>query len=61
MTTKTRNYLLIIAGIVLLVGIAAATGNGLFLIFTSAYVIPPLLFLYAIGRVLVAVVRWLER
>jgi hypothetical protein len=61
MTTKARNYLLIIAGIVLLVGIVAATGNGFLLLLMSAYVIPTLLFLYAIGRVLVAVVHWLER
>ncbi len=58
---KTKGYLLIIAGIVLLVGIVAATGNGFMLLLMAAYVIPPLLFLYVIGRVLVAVVRWLER
>ncbi len=57
---KTTGYLLIIAVLVLLVGIVAATGGGLWLLM-FAYVIPPLLFLYVIGQVLVAVVRWLER
>lgn len=53
---KTKGYFLMIAGIALLVVIVSATGNAFLLLW-----IPPLLFLYVIGRVLVAVVRWLER